>query len=117
MSAWAVCRHCNAPLISTLAFPRAEFYCLECGREYGFLGPARGDDSPEMQARHDALRAEWDTLVAPFLMTPRSWRLGCDTCRGGFGPYHSEHLTDEERRGDEWARAWLRWRTTVHVNA
>lgn len=58
----ACCPRCEeaTPLIGTIVFYQAEFYCLECGGRFGFLDPRTADPSPELSAHHARLQAEWD---------------------------------------------------------
>lgn len=56
----AVCRKDDEPLIFTFEFPGAEFYCVVCQSKYGFLGPKIADSTPELNARHEVLRARYD---------------------------------------------------------
>lgn len=103
---YALCP-CGAPLIGTMAFPKAEFYCLECGRHLGFLDPSMGKASAKLTARYEALQAEWDENVGNALIPPRSWRLDtCDKCHVGGEP-HSTHATTEELAAHDAAIAWL----------
>jgi hypothetical protein len=58
----ACCPRCvePTPLIGTIAFYRAEFYCLDCGGHFGFLSPRTGEPTPELEARLASYEAEWD---------------------------------------------------------
>lgn len=101
MSGWgfACCPRCahRPPLISTFAWHKFEFYCLDCGRKYGFLEPASTPDGPEVEARHAALQAEWDEHVEPRLITQdREYR-----------------ATPEALAAHEAAVTWLRERAAV----
>lgn len=51
----ATCPGDGEPLICTLRFSGAEFYCMVCHRLYGFLSPQPAPWSEELQARHDEL--------------------------------------------------------------
>lgn len=51
----ACCPHDGEPLICTLEFNGAEFYCVTCERTYGFLSPTPKPWTAELQARHDEL--------------------------------------------------------------
>jgi hypothetical protein len=102
---YAVCRSCHAPLISTIAFRGFEFYCLQCGRHYGFVQPATAEPTPELQARHRELKAEWDKHAGSKLLID-GWYAWCKKCRPG-GEYHPAHATDRELAAHEAALAWL----------
>jgi hypothetical protein len=110
----AGCPSCKAPLISTHAFSKAEFYCLECGRACGFFEPYRLD-ADEVEERMAALQAEWDEHVEGKLMSRSAfWRDSCEQCGGDGKPRpeqgHWQHVTEEEIEADKEARAWLKER-------
>lgn len=77
MSRWgvAMCPHCDEPLVSTMAWDRAEFYCLSCGAHLGFLEPVGKPETPELLARTEALRLEFRELSAGALIPEhqRGW--------------------------------------------
>lgn len=56
----ATCYNDDEPLVSTLEFPGAEFYCVICGTKYGFLGPKPAEATPELEARLAELRTRYD---------------------------------------------------------
>lgn len=58
----AMCRRCSEPLVATLAWDRAEFYCLTCGARLGFLEPDGSPETPELLARAESVRAEFLAL-------------------------------------------------------
>lgn len=102
----ALCPRDGAPLISTIAFPKAEFYCLDCGGRFGFFDPDSGEPTPELRDRLEAAEAQWDEHVGDRLIPPRSWRIDCDLC-APHTEYHAEHATEQERAADAAARLWL----------
>lgn len=57
---YAVCPVDGEPLVSTLEFRYAEFYCVVCKNKYGFLDPHPAEPTPELDARHAELRAQYD---------------------------------------------------------
>ncbi len=99
----AMCR-CGEPLICTLAFSKFEFYCLCCGRKYGWLDPSPADPTPELDARYATLKAEWDE-IAPALIGGVMLDT-CDTCKATSAA-HWNHATDEEKAAHESALAKL----------
>lgn len=111
----ACCPRCadKPPLISTMVFPGAEFYCLDCGGHYGFLEPI-ASHGPEIEARLVQYQEEWDENVGKKLVGPgRFWRFDdCDKCVPG-GEYHGQHLTQEEITADDEACDWLAQRVKV----
>lgn len=98
---------CGEPLISTMAFSKYEFYCLCCGRHYGFFDPLPGTPTPELEIRMEELQAEWDE-IAPALIGGGQMLDGCGQCRGG--EPHLRHATDAERRAYEEALELLKTR-------
>lgn len=60
----ACCPSCHAPLIGTIIWPGAEFYCLDCGGHHSFVAPEEGDpDDAELVERLKQYEAEWDEHV------------------------------------------------------
>lgn len=109
----AGCPTCKTPLIGTMAFSGAEFYCLECGRTCGWLSPY-ALDADKVEEQMKALQAEWDENVGGKLM-PRGtfWRNDCEKCGDVLGRPeggHWEHVTQEEIEADKEAREWLKQR-------
>jgi hypothetical protein len=43
-----------------LEFYKAEFYCVVCGVKYGFLAPVGKTPTPELEARHAELDAQYE---------------------------------------------------------
>lgn len=56
----AGCQRDSEPLVSTMEFRGAEFYCQVCGATYGFLSPKPLTWTAERQERHDELKAAYD---------------------------------------------------------
>jgi hypothetical protein len=56
----ACCPKDGEPLISTLRWRGAEFFCMVCKTKYGFLSPTPKDVTPELQARHDELQEQFE---------------------------------------------------------
>ena|SRR5438105_3982592 len=107
----AVCPRDGAPLIPTMVFRGAEFYCLDCGARLGYLSPTPAEATPELEARYDALKAEWDEHAGQKLLTDGAWLDACEKCRPGGEP-HSAHATSDERAAHDNAIRWLRDRAT-----
>jgi hypothetical protein len=65
MSKWgfAGCPSCREPLISTFEVRKKEFVCVVCGDYFEFLSPVRLGESPEIEARYNALKAQFDAGV------------------------------------------------------
>lgn len=107
----ALCRACDVPLICTFAWPRFEFYCLDCGGHFDWLDPAAGNPA-EHDAELQARMSEWVTHAGAALITPQSWVEGCEQCKPR-REYHSAHATEAEILADQNARRWLIERLTV----
>lgn len=56
----AMCPTCKEPLVATLEFRGAEFICMVCKELFGFMAPVPAEPTPELEARHDELRALYD---------------------------------------------------------
>lgn len=70
----ATCRADGEPLVFTFEYPRYEFICMVCGEKYGFLDPAPAESTPELEARHAELRAQYETERAARLDAAREAR-------------------------------------------
>lgn len=70
MSALATCPRCPAstPLISTMVFRGAEFYCLDCGKRFGFLSPRPETATPELVEKLNHYVKEWQEHVGTKLV-------------------------------------------------
>lgn len=104
MSRIAMCQ-CGSPLVMTFVFSGREFYCLDCGRTYDFLGPDAAEETPELLARMEAAQAEALPLLAALVV--RGSRLAaCELCQSGSGDHHA-HATEAEWEADRAARVAL----------
>jgi hypothetical protein len=97
------------PLIGTMLFPKAEFYCLDCGGHFGFLQPAGAAWTPELEEQLQALKADWDEHVKGKAIVERGWDRYCALCNPGQS-YHMDHATPEQLAAHEGALAWLKER-------
>jgi len=59
----ATCPSCGEPLISTLRFRGYEFICVVCRRHWGFVEPTPAEATPELDARYQELKAQWDAEI------------------------------------------------------
>lgn len=62
---YALCPRDKEPLVSTIEHQGAEFLCMVCGTWYGFMAPVPGVPTPELDARHEELRAAFDRGERP----------------------------------------------------
>lgn len=104
----ATCPNDGTPLISTIVFSGAEFYCIECGQKFGWLSPRPVEPNEENNAWYERIKAEWDEHVGNKLLG-RFWRDGCDQCSQRKG-YHCVHATEAEIEADRKAREWMQQR-------
>ena len=90
---------CNKPLVPTLMFSYAEFYCLHCKSTYGMLeAPQSVEVTEELNDIRTAQKKQFQELSKDCV--PRGCKFQkCEQCQKG--GYHSEHMTDEERRASD----------------
>lgn len=65
----ATCPHDHEPLVATMEFRGAEFYCVVCQRTFGFLSPIPATTTPELDARLTELTAAYERERALRLAT------------------------------------------------
>lgn len=99
--------HCGTPLVPTMKFSKAEYYCRECGETFGmFDGFERTPVTPELSAAMEENIA-WFRDASKDLIARGMRRRDCAQCEAG--EYHSEHCGDEAiRRSDEAYRRLLK---------
>lgn len=102
----ATCPNDGEPLVPTMVFSQAEFYCLECGSRFGFLAPRAAKQTEELAARYKVLLAEWEENVGGRLLIAGGWRDDCEKCRPR-GESHVAHAAEEERLAHVAAIEWL----------
>jgi hypothetical protein len=93
----AIC--CNHPLVSTMLFSGAEYFCMKCGTKYGMLEAERVDVTPELAAAKDSIEAHFKELTQA-IVPWKSYRVDCLQCSkpDGTREYHWLHMTPEEKR-------------------
>lgn len=97
MSRVAMCPDCERPLISTMIFSKAEFFCRKCKRTLGYLEPDPAEDSPELQAIIDA-DEKWFRPIASKCMPIGGKLRTCDKCRTTGDYSHADHATEQEKK-------------------
>jgi hypothetical protein len=91
------------PLIFTMAFPGAEYWCPFCGYQSGMLGAGeRIELTPEL-----VRRAEADEVLARPYLNARAWR-SCSTLEYQGRSIKPEELPREEK--DKHLKALAEWR-------
>lgn len=97
----AMCPRCVVPLVMTMGWSHAEFYCLNCGAHLGFLSPVPADETPRLLEQMHATGAEFERLGGKDLITAGGYRTGCSQCIIALGESHDRHATDDERARHE----------------
>ena len=91
---WPLCPCCDYPLISTLAFMGAEWFCMKCKWSGGIFSEKRGVPIPEdlekAKADHELFKKH-----KPHLWMGGGQKEDCDRCVGK--EVHAWHLTPEEK--------------------
>ena len=97
-----VCQ-CGNPLISTMLFSGAEFFCCECKAMVGFINAERVDNpSEELIEKHRTDLAWFREAARDYI--PTGDRLStCEKCRNGEGD-HIDHVTEEQLQKSREAR-------------
>jgi len=97
---YATC--CGTPLVSTMIFSGAEFYCIKCASTYGIFGvPNRAEKTEALTKAYDKNRQLLYKIAANFI--PHNCYINsCDKCENGpegrKHGYHHQHATDEQRK-------------------
>ena len=99
---------CGSPLIFTLAFPYAEWYCLNCGGASQFLGRDEAEMTPELRAEIAITTGVWKVIRKYFLPMSSFAKDGCRKCEKMGGYPHREHLTEQEKLRDKLATRFLK---------
>lgn len=91
---------CGLPLVSTLLFSGAEWYCSKCCNTYGFFDvPRVVDANPKIKAQHTTLTDKFHELANACV--PRGcYMKDCARCKANDGEHHT-HLTDDEREASD----------------
>lgn len=102
-----VCPRCKNPLISTMAFAHAEWFCLECRWMGGIFDNKAIDSTPALEEKKKADTEKFN-LHRPNLWMGGERVAGCAKCENGkTGERHIHHLTDDEIQKSKAARAAL----------
>lgn len=90
----ATCHIDDEPLVMTFAFRGKEFICMSCGSRYTYFGPKPAGETPELDARHDVLKAQWEELSDGLISSGAMYE-SCATCKASH-QIHLAHATPEE---------------------
>lgn len=104
MSRIAMCA-CGEPLVMTFIYRGKEFYCVQCGATYGFLGPCGAESTQTLEARMEELNATFLRLAAG-IMGDGGRRGDCTICAAKH-EHHIMHATAVEIDADKAARRRL----------
>ena len=86
---------CNIPLIPTLMFHKAEYFCSKCKRTYGLFGtPDSTEETDEILQELDSLR-EWFANAVSGYIPFGAMKPECDLCKSE--PHHI-HMTEAEAK-------------------
>jgi hypothetical protein len=108
MTKIAMCS-CGEPLVSTIVFRKFEFYCISCGRMYGYFEPQGVEETPERLDRLHSVETEWKRLSMNLIGDGAHYK-ACAAC---LNEPHSRHATTDEWIADEASRKALEDRITV----
>jgi cytochrome c1 len=99
----AVCNNCGRPLVSTMVFPGAEYFCTRCKSRFGMMDVDEVAATPELLKQ---LKADTTFFkrYAKDLWFGRVKKAGCVRCAEG---WHTEHLTEKEVAAMEKAKKVL----------
>lgn len=103
----AICPQCNNPLISTLLFAQAEWFCMGCKNTYGLFYSETVQQTPELHAKLKQDLKEFNTFKNDLYLGGEKIN-GCKLCREKNEP-HIRHLTEEERNKCIEARNKIGW--------
>jgi len=101
-----LCDRCEHPLISTMAFRGAEWYCPNCGMVAGMFSGHRVKVTPSRIRKHEG-DLRWWAGVRKHLFIGGECLVGCPKCEAVIREPHTRHLTDEEKEKQAWALAQL----------
>ncbi len=104
----AVC--CGFPMINTMIWSCAEYFCAKCGANKGILDPDMVELTPQLQAAKNHLQAAFDNVAKDCIAIGMRKR-NCPQCAD---QDHLHHATPEERQKSKAAfdlvtsRQWLK---------
>lgn len=98
----AICPHCNEPLILTMIFPGAEYYCLMCGSSYGMLSVSKTLSSEELNYKKKQYEKIFK-ILAKDIIPYGCYFNKCEKCKK-FEDTHAEHATEKEWLKDKVSR-------------
>ena len=100
----AVC--CDTPLVSTMIFSKAEWYCIKCRTALPLFNAERINWTPELEKKSEA-NDKWFREVTAGYIPPRCFMRDCQKCDTSRDEYHIDHATKEELEKSKTAYANL----------
>ena len=101
----AVCPNCENPLIATLAFAGAEWFCWECRWRGSMFNSKDIDSTPELVKKLKSDTSKFDE-IRDDLWLGGECIIGCKKCKER-KERHAHHLTKREKERSERARAMV----------
>lgn len=93
-----VCLRCGTPLISTLKFSKAEWFCAACAEPFGLIEGKRVLLNYKLEVRYDEA-VTWFDEQAVGAIAIGERRTDCPQC--DTGDDHLNHVDDETRKASE----------------
>jgi hypothetical protein len=98
---------CGTPLIFTFFFPYKEWFCLNCGVAYEFLGRNEKEATLELLVKKKIIYEVWN-VISKYLIPYGNYKLvKCKKCKKEGEYSHRQHLTEKEKLSDEIAKKIL----------
>ena len=94
------------PIVCTFIIPFKEFYCVGCGRSWGWFSEPHSPRTPEREAEAVRVTAEFGE-VARAIVVRGSKLTDCERCQSGMQGEHDKHATDAELAASTAAWAML----------
>ena len=87
--------HCGTPMVSTLMFSGAEFYCVMCGGTEGIFGGDSVESTPELEQELDENEAKFKE-VAGDCIPAGCYFHKCEKCQPPGAEEHFLHASKED---------------------
>ncbi len=73
--------HCGTPMVGTIMFSGAEFYCVKCGTSQGMFGTMDTQATPELQRELEENEKKFREVAADLIPAGAQFDK-CGTCQG-----------------------------------
>jgi hypothetical protein len=101
----AICINCYTPLIYTLCFAGAEYYCLNCGETFGMFDVSARELTKGEIIKLKVMIKVWTTLYRNMIPRSAYTKSNCGKCK--IQRDHNLHLNKEEIIRDKIASKML----------